>query len=249
MEPGAVDGPTTTVVAGVRVVANPRVSEPWATTAYLLDGPPHGPALAQVGQWLAEHAAGDYSVVTRQAHAADPRWASAGFAVWEVQPVFVAPVDQAAGLSYPEPGHAQLRMTSRSEEFWQAYGCWIGDLDAAAILPAPAFRRPDWGFLLAEVGGQPVGSAIIRWVAGTGYLAGIGVRSDLRGSGIGGALTARATQLAAGGPKGDNRDAAGDAIDLVWMHASTEGAPMYARLGFAEVDRHVILASTGTRER
>ena len=100
---------------------------------------------------------------------------------------------------------------------------------------------------MAEVDGAPVGSAIIRWVDGTGYLGGIGVRPDHRGSGIGGALTARATQLAAGGPDGDGRDATGRAIDLVWMHASTEGAPMYARLGFAEVDRHVILASTGAR--
>jgi ribosomal protein S18 acetylase RimI-like enzyme len=241
-EPGAVDGPTTSVVAGVRVVANPRVSQAWATSAFLLDGAPDEPTLAQVVRWLAGHAGGDYSVVTRRAHAVDPRWASAGLATWEVQPVFAAPVHEAAQLSYPEPGHARLRLTRRPEEFWQAYDCWIGDHDAAAILPTPAFRRPDWGFLVAEVDGTPMGSAIIRWVDGTGYLGGIGVRPDHQGSGIGGALTARATALAVGGPDGDGRDATGRDIDLVWMHASTEGAPMYARLGFAEVDRHVILA-------
>lgn len=241
-DPTLASGPLTALVAGVRVVANPLVDQPWATTAFLMAGPPAAAELAEILRWLADRAGRGYSVVTRLGHADDPRWAAAGLTFWESQPVFVASAQEATALHYPQPEHATLRTTDDEQEFWPAYDCWIGDLDASAILPAQAFGRPDWGFLVAEVNQEPVGSAIVRWVDATGYLSGIGVREDLRGGGIGGALTAAATSMAARGPNGDGTDATGRPIDLVWMHASTDGAPMYARLGFTEVDAHVILA-------
>jgi ribosomal protein S18 acetylase RimI-like enzyme len=238
------NGTMTSAVHGVRVVGVPNIAEPWATSAYLLDGPPEPSLLAEVMTWLRVHASpgAEVSVVTRRRHADAPAWAAAGLRVWEEQPVFVATAADAAGLRYPVPDDVTVREPTSREEFWQGYGCWLGDLDASAIMPASAFGRRDLGLLVAVLDGAAVGSAILRWVAGTGYLGGIGVRADLRGRGIGGALTAEATRRAAAGPAGAQRDAAGRPIDLVWMHASSEGAPMYARLGFTEVDQHVILA-------
>jgi GNAT superfamily N-acetyltransferase len=236
------NGTVTTVLHGVRVVGAPNLAEPWATSAYLLDGPPGPGRLADLVTWLRAHSGGGISVVTRRCHADAPTWAEAGLRLWEEQPVFAATAQDALALAYPTPGGVVLRPPSGRDEFWDGYGCWLGDLDASQILPAPAFTRRDLGTLVAVVDGTAVGSAIVRWVDATGYLGGIGVRPDLRGRGIGGALTAQATRLAARGPAGDGRDAQGRRIDLVWMHASSDGAPMYERLGFALVDDHVILA-------
>lgn len=236
------NGTVTTVLHGVRVVGAPNLAEPWATSAYLLDGPPDSAELADLITWLRAHSGGGISVVTRRCHADAAAWAAAGLRLWEEQPVFAATAQAAAALAYPMPEGVLIRPPKSHGEFWEGYGCWLGDLDASQILPAPAFVRRDLGTLVAVADGAAVGSAIIRWVDATGYLGGIGVRPDLRGRGIGGALTAEATRVASRGPAGDQRDAAGRPIDLVWMHASSEGAPMYARLGFHCVDDHVILA-------
>jgi GNAT superfamily N-acetyltransferase len=238
------NGTVTAEVHGVRVVAAPTIAEPWATSAYLLGGAPDAAVLDDVLAWLRRHGSpgAEVSVVTRRRHVDAPSWAAAGLRLWEEQPVFAATAHDAVSLQYPTPGGVEIRPPGGLEEFWQGYGCWLGDLDASQILPAPAFERRDVGLLVAVRDGSAIGSAIVRWVAGSGYLGGIGVRPDLRGGGIGGALTAEATRLAARGPSRDRRDAAGRPIDLVWMHASSEGAPMYARLGFTQVDDHVILA-------
>jgi len=239
---GRAPGRLTAVVDGVRVVANPQVDQPWATTAYAMDGYPGRATLHSVCSWLSTHAAGSYSVVTRARHRSDPRWADHTLEPWEDEPVFAATVEDAAALSYPTPVAVDICAPRDVEEFWLGYGCWMPGLDAKAIVPQPLYERTDWDFLVARVDDEPVGSAIVRWADGLGYLGGIGVREDVRGRGIGGGLTAAATRLAARGRAGDGRDAGGRRIDLVWMHASTEGAPMYARLGFTEVDTHTILA-------
>ena len=239
-------GLATSVVAGTRVVANRRVGQPWATSAYLLDGYPGPEVMAAVTEWLARHAAGPYSVVTRLRHGDDPGWARHGLVPWEDQPVFATAPSHAARLEHPTPAGVALATPDGVAEFWQGYGCWMPDLDASAIVPLPLFERRDCAFLVARVDQVPVGSAIVRWVDATGYLGGIGVRQDRRGVGIGTALTAAASRLAASGPAGDGRDADGQTIDLVWMHASRDGVPVYARMGFTAVDDHVILASSAS---
>jgi ribosomal protein S18 acetylase RimI-like enzyme len=85
---------------------------------------------------------------------------------------------------------------------------------------------------VARVAGRPVGTAIVRWAAGTACLGGIGVAEPFRRRGIGRAVTVAAAQHAAGRP----------GTDVVWLHATPDGAALYETLGFTLVDTYVVLA-------
>lgn len=122
-----------------------------------------------------------------------------------------------------------------------AYGGWMADEPLARRLVVPEdLHRPGRRFIVGWVQGRPIGCAFVWWSSSTGYLSGVGVLPELRGRGYGRALTAAAALLAAAGPEG----AAGP--DLVWMHATTEGAALYSRMGFQMVDTEVQVGPRGS---
>ncbi len=112
----------------------------------------------------------------------------------------------------------------------------MSDDHLARLLVTPAdLTNPRRGFLVASLDDTPIGCAFVWWMAGTGYLSGIGVLPQHRGRGFGRALTTAATSLAATGPVD------GPTPDVIWMGATQEGASLYARMGFEHLDTEVRL--------
>jgi ribosomal protein S18 acetylase RimI-like enzyme len=105
---------------------------------------------------------------------------------------------------------------------------------AEQLVAAEDVGDPAWVHLVAVREHRPVGAAMVRYAAGTGYISALGVESAHRGAGIGTALAVAAAQVGAQG------------TEVTWLHATDQGARRYAALGFREVDVHVLLAPVGT---
>jgi ribosomal protein S18 acetylase RimI-like enzyme len=149
-------------------------------------------------------------------------------------PMFAADPADIAGLDPSPVTDLVLDGDPAYESVVAAYGGWMSDEALARLLVVPGdLVRPGRRFIVGTVAGRPIGCAFVWWACGTGYLSGIGVLPELRGQGYGRALTAAAARLAAAG----TRDGAGP--DLVWMHATAEGAALYSRMGFHLVDTEV----------
>ena len=155
-------------------------------------------------------------------------------------PMFAARAADVAGPELSQLRDLVLDEDPSYESVVAAYGGWMSDEALARLLIVPEdLTRPGRRFIVGSVRGHPIGCAFVWWAAGTGYLSGIGVLPDHRGRGYGRALTAAAARLAAAGPS----EATGP--DLVWMHATAEGAGLYARMGFQQVDTEVQVSPPG----
>jgi ribosomal protein S18 acetylase RimI-like enzyme len=151
--------------------------------------------------------------------------------------VFAADAAAAAIMDAPAPHgvERELELDASRDDVVAGYGGWMNDLPLARLLVTDEdLARPDRRFLVARLDGHVVGSAFVWWAEGTGYLSGIGVVEGLRGRGIGRALTGRAAYIAA-------LCYDGAAPDVVWMHATVNGAALYSRMGFTLVDTEVQL--------
>jgi len=156
-------------------------------------------------------------------------------------PMFAADSAHVAGLDPPPIPDLVLDDDPSYESVVAAYGGWMSDESLARLLVVRSdLARPGRRFIVGSVHGRPVGCAFVWWAGGTGYLSGIGVLPGQRGLGYGRSLTAAAARLAGSGP------GEGAGPDLVWMHATTEGAALYSQMGFALVDTEVQLAAPGT---
>jgi ribosomal protein S18 acetylase RimI-like enzyme len=143
----------------------------------------------------------------------------------------------AARLRTRPPTGVELVLDPSHAEVVAGYGGWMSDLPLAGLLVTPAdMARTDRRFVVARVDGRPVGCALVWWAGGTGYLSGIGVLPEHRGRGVGRALTTAAARLAATG-SGRGR------ADVIWLHATPEGAVLYRRMGFQAVDTEVLLGA------
>ena len=219
----------TALVAGERVAVLGSFDEPWAAQAALAGGFPGVRELTEIVEWLESNGPGPFMLTLRERFAADDRWPAAGLAPVSREPVFA--VDAAVPGCWPiaEP-ESLVRPPHDVEEFVHAYNSWVGHESAVRqLVVADDLRDPDKVFLVLDVDGSAVGTAIVSYAAGTGYVSGIGVDPDHRRQGYGGALTRAAAR------------AAGRAGDPVWLHASVEGSPLYRRLGFTQVDTQVTL--------
>lgn len=151
----------------------------------------------------------------------------------EVLPMYAVDARHATALDVAAPPGVLLDHDPSVTDVLTGYGAWMDDDELARLLTTPAdLRRPDRGSVVARLDGEVVGCAFAWWAGGTGYLSGIGVRADCRGRGIGRALTASAAQMAGRGA----RDERGEPPDVVWMHATAEGAALYGSMGFVHVD-------------
>lgn len=155
--------------------------------------------------------------------------------------MFAAGVADLAELDQSPVSGLILNDDPSYESVVAAYGGWMSDDALARLLVVPGdLARPGRRFIVGFIQGRPIGCAFIWWAGGTGYLSGIGVLPDFQGRGVGRALTAAAARLAAMGPSDGARP------DLVWMHATAEGAALYSRMGFQLVDTEVQVGSPST---
>jgi ribosomal protein S18 acetylase RimI-like enzyme len=205
------------------------VDAPWSVQALLppdWSGPPA--ELDAAVAWCRERGGSrGFGVVVRAEQQAVPR--GRGLQVRDVRPVFALPGSAAVDLAELAGGTVDTRPPR--DDVVAAYGGWMADpaLGAALVWPSDVARH-DRRFLVAHAGGRPAGCALLWLVAETLYLSGIGVMAEQRGQGLGTALVRAAVAV---GLETSPRP------DVVWMHATEEGAALYERLGFVRVDEHV----------
>ena len=183
--------------------------------------------------WCAERGAErGWRVCLPEARVGKAPWEA--FTARERIPMFAADPADIANLDLTPATSLKLDDDPSYESVVAAYGGWMSDEALARLLVVPEdLARPGRRFLVGSVRGRPIGCAFVWWAGGTGYLSGIGVLPELRGQGHGRSLTAAAARLAATGPSEGVRP------DLVWMHATAEGAALYSRMGFHLVDTEV----------
>ena len=151
--------------------------------------------------------------------------------------VFATDAPTASAMDGPPPDGVELELGASRDDVVAGYGGWMDDLPLARLLVTDEdLMRPDRRFLVARLQGRVVGCALVWWAEGTGYLSGIGVVEELRGRGIGRALTGRAAHVASLGHDGTTPD-------VVWMHATVDGAALYSRMGFTHVDTEAQLGA------
>jgi GNAT superfamily N-acetyltransferase len=158
-----------------------------------------------------------------------------GLTEYERMGLYATTSDVAAGLPTPDIVDFAITTTPTYEQVIAGYGGWMDDFELAELLVAPDdLADPDRTFLVGFVNGEPIGCAFVWTIADTRYLSGIGVVEAKRGRGYGLALTTAAAHCATTLPSGDP-------ASLVWMHATSEGAALYSRMGFELVDTEVQL--------
>lgn len=193
------------------------------------DAAPDQDDVAAAVAWCRRHDTGSGWAVSAPEHLVG-HWP--GLEVDERIGLFATDAATASALPLRAPGGVDLDHDPGLDDVRAAYGAWMDDDALAHRLVGPHdVEHPDRAFVVAHVGGEPVGCAFVWWAAGTAYLSGIGVRADLRGRGIGNALTTSAALAGAARP----------GTDVVWMLATPEGAHLYGRMGFALVDTEVQL--------
>lgn len=225
-------------VAGVPVVSL-GVAADWSVQAHVGEQLPDDRQLTELLETLDTLGSHGFQVMVGHEHRRDPRWARHGLHEVYQLPTFALPADVAAQLAVRLRPELTVRPAEGREEFVDVYGGWCGGHHLAEALvtveDVTSGRHEYW---VAEAEGTLVGTAMLHHGERSQYLSGIGVLVPFRGRGYGSAITALATVMAAG-----RLDAEGRPVDLVWMHASGDGAPLYERMGFQEVDRHVGLGT------
>jgi GNAT superfamily N-acetyltransferase len=204
------------VVAGVpcQHIALPY---PWATTGRVLalPGPPTADTVAQVAAWLRVRSP-QWTLMVR----AEDEYRIAGFERWDLLPALAL---QGQPPSRPR-SPADIGPARDRHEFLVPYGAELAPLVTDAHLAAGRMHH-----LVARVGGEPVGCARVRFMADTAYVGAITVLPDWHGKGLGTALTAAASELAA------------CYSDLIWLHCTPGSRALYERLGYRHIDDHALL--------
>ena len=222
---------------GSVVAVDMGVPYPWAVRVCCWAAAVAEPDVSRALDWAVRRAPHGHRLV---APTAEGPWDRAGLVVRDRLPAFALSAGHASEMHRPAPRGLEIGPPDGLDELHEGYGGWMADPELArGLVVAEDLARPERGFLVARADGAVVGCALVWWVAGTAYLSGLGVVAEHRGLGYGSALTVAAAQLGAAGPPG------GTAPDLVWMHATPEGAAVYARLGFVPAGEEVQLGPAG----
>jgi ribosomal protein S18 acetylase RimI-like enzyme len=148
--------------------------------------------------------------------------------------VYAMPVSRARGLPAVEVNGLEIGEARDLTELVAAYGGWMTDVPLAEkLVCATDLANPCRRFLVGRVDGRAVGCALVWFAARTAYLSGIGILPDARRRGYGRALTNAAVRAGVEGGAIEARS------DLVWMHATEDGAALYSAMGFQRVDDHI----------
>jgi GNAT superfamily N-acetyltransferase len=157
----------------------------------------------------------------------------AGLAPIDSLTMWAIDVATARDLPLHQPAGVELVMDPTLDDVLAAYGGWMDDAGLARQLVQPGdLERQGRRCIVARFDGVAVGCGFVWWAGGTAYLSGIGVVEGLRGQGIGYALTSAAARLAVTWN-------VPEPPSVVWMHATDDGAALYARMGFTKVDTEV----------
>jgi GNAT superfamily N-acetyltransferase len=228
------------VVGGV-LVTSLGVPTDWSVQAHALGELPSDEHLVQLMDLLRQPRGRRPQVIVTPEGSTAPQWARFGLGATFEMPAFAVGADTARTLAVPVASDVSVRPAADREEFVAAYGRWCGGRHLAEALvtvdDVASGRHEYW---VAEVGETVVGTAMIHLGDRSTRLSGIGVTEQFRRRGYGAALTS-----VAAGEAARRSDPEGRPVDLVWMHASTEGAPLYQRMGFHLVDTHIGLTWTG----
>ncbi len=209
------------------------VATPWAVQAFVPDDPASPEALAAALAWCRDRG-GERGFRMNAREAQLDRFTNLGLTVHERLDVYAMPDHVAGSLAVDVPGLDIGQARSR-DELVIAYGGWMSDVPLArGLVTSEDLMHPSRRFLVGRVDDEPVGCALVWFAAGTACLSGIGIRPGARRRGYGRAITAAAAKVGAEGVGGVRPD-------LVWMHATREGAALYAAMGFEHVDVHVLL--------
>lgn len=211
------------------------VDQPWAVDVMAPVGWPSSPAeLATATEWCRMRAsARPWGVTCPRAGA--PLLGRQGLVQRDALPVLALPAPTALRLDRSLPGGLRVDASPSRAAVVAAYGGWMQDHRLAdALVRAGDLAQPARRFVVVSDGEDPAGCALVWLVAGTVALSGLGVLPAWRGRGVGAALVAAAAGL---GLEADPGAA------FVWMHATEQGARLYRRLGFEQVDEHVTLGA------
>lgn len=215
------------IVEGIPCARLP-VDYPWAVQAKAMS-PPTAGALGAALRWMARWSPGGTGphgcVVTRRRYADHAVFDAAG-----LQPALVlsamVQVDAPDALTVvPDLDIGPARSVEEFRVPFRAFGTDLGPLVTPRHLAAPSELH-----LVGRLGGAPVACAQIHCVAGTTYVSAVAVLPELRGLGVGTAISAAATKAARSRCAGP-----------VWLHAEAHLHPLYRRLGYRVVDDHVQL--------
>jgi GNAT superfamily N-acetyltransferase len=94
---------------------------------------------------------------------------------------------------------------------------------ARRFIPEAVLETPGVSLYLALLEDQPVGTAVAHVDDGAVGIFGVATLPRARGRGVGSALTVHAALAAPG-------------VDLAWLQATSQGRPVYERLGFARAN-------------
>ena len=218
---------------GSVVACDLGVTYPWGKQLCAGGAVPPAEDVAAAAAWLESRGPSTWRARVPQALVGEGPWA--GLTAYDRIGVFAMPVQQVAGIEAVEIPGLRLSAEPTFDDVITAYGGWMGDDELARQLVLPVEIDLDYRrFIVGYVDDRPIGCAFVWFIDGTAYLSGIGVIEELRGRGYGTALTVAATLLAAEPP-------AGTGVDLLWMGATTAGAPVYAKLGYELIDTEVQL--------
>lgn len=215
------------------------VSQPWGVQASAGQASPTSADIAAALDWCrargSEH--GWRVCVPESAVGSGDKWPWGDLTADDRLPMFAAATRATPTGRHDVPVELEIDEEPSYESVIAAYGGWMSDTALASLLVVPTdLDRPQRRFIVGRVDGREAGCAFVWWTKETGYLSGIGILPRLRGRGYGRALTAAAARLAASGADGRA------APDLVWMHATAEGAALYAGMGFRRIDTEVQLS-------
>lgn len=157
-----------------------------------------------------------------------------GLVAAETLAVYAMPASRARNLPALEVSGLEIGEPRDLAELVAAYGGWMTDLALAEkLVHASDLANPCRRFLVGRADGRAVGCALVWFAARTAYLSGIGILPNARRRGYGRALTNAAVRV------GVECGALERGSDLVWMHATEDGAALYSAMGFEHVDDHI----------
>ncbi|MGA8117571.1 MAG: GNAT family N-acetyltransferase [Actinocatenispora sp.] len=210
------------LVAGVRCAAL-GVAQPWGTYARPVRPPACGD-FRQVIDWLSARST-QWTVKVSARDVGAPIYR--GLREWLALPVYVLAAPDALDRT-PTVSGLDVTLAHSPDEFLRVYGTELAPLVTDRRLASKGYR-----FLVARLDGRPVGCAQVRRAEGTVYISAVTVRPEYRRRGIGAAISTAASRLALtladDGP--------------VWLHASDEPGRVYRRIGYRQVDEHVLLTA------
>ena len=152
--------------------------------------------------------------------------AGLGMVVGVSRPALTARVDAIAPPSPPAGVEiSELSAEDNLEELWwiQATSFGMHPEVVRAYLASETLRAPGIACFQAKLDGRPVSSSLAVEVDGSVGVFGVATLPEVRGRGIGTAITAAAVERAR------------DRVDLAWLQASRDGRRVYEQMGFRVV--------------